>query len=480
MSSVTPAQTPATQATGPVLTLEEAIQLGVRNNPTHLQTRSARGRAGTQLRATYGNFLPSVSSSISSSFRSGGSEIVAGQQFGSASDILGTSYGVNINATYGVGTFLGPRQARAALDAAESDVRRSEQSTRATIMTQYLNVLQAQAQSMLQDTLVINAQAQVDLNRARQQVGALTTLDVRNAEVQLGRQQVAALRARTNIEIQMLILFQQMGVDKPEGVRLVTTFPVTEPSLQLPELLDMARRMNPTLNAARSRETSANVSVATARSQWIPTLSFSTRFSGYTNKMADLDPQLAQQAAGFAASRRSCFTTDSIRSGAGLSPLGNCDRFVFTDEMAQSLRSENSRYPFDFTADPFGYQISLSLPIFNNFRREQQIQDAALQRNDARYQVRATELQLTTDVTTQYRNLTTAYQTFRLNEQNQSAARQALDLAQERYRVGANTFLDVTTARSAFEQAATDLIVSIYDFHRTYAALEAAVGRPLR
>jgi outer membrane protein len=68
----------------------------------------------------------------------------------------------------------------------------------------------------------------------------------------------------------------------------------------------------------------------------------------------------------------------------------------------------------------------------------------------------------------------------RLNEQNQQAARQALELAQERYRVGANTFLDVTTARSTFEQAATDLINSIYEFHKAYAALESAVGRPLR
>ena len=56
----------------------------------------------------------------------------------------------------------------------------------------------------------------------------------------------------------------------------------------------------------------------------------------------------------------------------------------------------------------------------------------------------------------------------------------ALSLAQERYRVGANTFLDVTQSRAEYERAQTDLINAIYEFHRSFAALENAVGRPLR
>jgi outer membrane protein len=178
--------------------------------------------------------------------------------------------------------------------------------------------------------------------------------------------------------------------------------------------------------------------------------------------------------------RRSCLTQDSVRAGAGLTPIGNCDRFLFTDGAAAALRARNDQYPFDFTKNPFGYQIGLSLPLFNGFRREQQIQDAQAYRNDARYQVRAQELRTNTEVATAYRNLTTAYQTVRLQEQNQQAARQALDLAQERYRVGANTFLEVTQARSEYETAATSLINAIYDFHKAFAELERAVGRPLR
>jgi outer membrane protein len=475
------AQQPEPQPSGPVLTLEEAVQLALRNNPTHLQSTTQRGRAGTALRSAYGTLLPTLSSDAGMSFRAGGTEQFAGQTIGASSDVVSSSYGLSLTANYSAASIMEPRRARANLDAAEASVTASGQTTRNLIAQQYLTALQAQARAALADTLLTNVQAQLELARARQQVGAATALDVRTAEVQVGRQQVALLQARNSVEIETLRLFQQIGLEKPDGVRLTTTFPMAEPTLQLQELLDMARRANPSLNAARSRENAANVGVAVARSRWIPSVGFRTGWSGFTQKQTNIAPTLAQAQQSLAGQRRSCYTTDSIRVGAGLAPIGgDCDRFVFTPDLEAALRAENDRYPFDFTKSPFNYSVGVSLPIFDGFRREQQIQDAQFARNDARYARRAEELRINTDVTSAHRNLTTAYQTVRINEQNQQAAREALELAQTRYRVGATTFLEVTQSRATFEQAATDLINSIYDFHKAYAVLEAAVGRPLR
>ena len=61
-----------------------------------------------------------------------------------------------------------------------------------------------------------------------------------------------------------------------------------------------------------------------------------------------------------------------------------------------------------------------------------------------------------------------------------AAARDALYLAEERYKVGAATFVDVTDARAAYERAENDRIGAVYDYHKAFAALENAVGRPLR
>lgn len=468
------------QPSGPVLTLEEAINLALRNNPQHLQQISARSRSGTALRSAYGALLPSVDSRVGFTFREGGSELAFGQQFGSPSDILSSNYSIGLGVTYSLASFMQPRAAHANLNAAEADVTASAQAIRAAVAQQYLRVLQAQATAALQDTLVANAQTQLELDRARQQVGAATILEVRQSEVQVARTQVAQLRARNDVEIQLLTLFQQIGVERPEGVRLVTEFPVTEPTFQLDDLLAMAQEANPALGAARARESASSVNVAVARSQWLPRLSFSTGWSGYSQKSTNLDFEIARAQAGADASRRSCLTTDSIRVGAGLAPRGNCPSGVLSPEEISAMRAANDQYPFDFQKSPFSYSIGISLPIFDGFRREEQIQNAESARNDARYRRREQELRLTTEVTTAYRNLLTAHQEIRMNEQAHQAARDALDLAQERYRVGAATYVEVANARGNFEQAATDLINSIYNFHTLFAQLEAAVGRPLR
>lgn len=479
-ASATAAAQGQTQAGGPILTLEEAVQLSLRNNPAYQQSLSARNRSGASLRTAYGSLLPGVSSSFTGSFREGGQEIFGGQAFGAASDRLSSNYNIGVSASYNVRSLLQPSAARASLTASEADVSRSAAQTRAAVATQYLNVLQAQATAALQDTLLANAQAQLDLNRAREQVGATTSLEVRRSEVQVGQARVGVLRERNNYENQLQRLFQEMGIDRMEGVRLTTTFPITEPAVQLNELMEMARRSNPALLAAEARQHAADVSVRQARGSYLPTLSFNTGFSGNSLQETNIDPSIAQARLSAESSRRSCLTTDSIRLGAGLAPRGTCDQIAFTDADAAAMRAANEQFPFKFNKSPFGYSVTLSLPIFNGFQREEQIQAAASQRNDARYAVRAQQLQMATEVSTAHRNLLMQYQTVQLQEQNRTTAEQALQLAQERYRVGASTFVDVTQARADFERASTDYINATYEFHKAYAELERAVGRPLR
>lgn len=471
----------AQSANGPVLTLEEAIQLAVKNNPTYLQSTTGRSRAGAAMRSAYGSLLPTVRTSVGSGYREGRQQFFAGQAFGSTSDVLSSSGDVSVDATYSRATLLGVKQQRANLDAAEADVTSAAATLRANVITQYLNVLQAQARAAFQDTLLVSTQAQLDLARARQQVGAASTLDVRRAEVQVGQQRVAKLREQNTFELEKLRLFQQMGVEQPADVRLTTSFGVEEPTVQLAQVLDMARRMNPAVLALHSRQRAADLSVSSARSSYLPTVSFQTGVSGFSQQLTDVSGQIADARGNAVNQQRSCFSQDSLRRGAGLSSIAAvCNQIAFTPAQEKLLRDSNAQWPFKFTRSPINFGVNLSLPIFDGFQREQRVQEALAQRNDAAYRLRDAELRLTADVTSAHRTLTTAYQTVRLQEQNSQTAREALLLAQERFRVGANTFVELTQARSDFERAETDRINAIYDFHKAYAALEGAVGRQLR
>ena len=65
-------------------------------------------------------------------------------------------------------------------------------------------------------------------------------------------------------------------------------------------------------------------------------------------------------------------------------------------------------------------------------------------------------------------------------EQTARTARTALTLAEEKYKTGTTTLLDLIQARDAFNRAETGRINAIFDFQRIFSQLEAAVGRPLR
>jgi outer membrane protein len=247
------------------------------------------------------------------------------------------------------------------------------------------------------------------------------------------------------------------------------------------QLMDMARKSNPTLQGYQSRQQAAQEGVRTARSAYTPTLSLGAQFGGYTNQYKNADLLVGQAQASALSSKASCFATDSLRRGAGLPAItSKCNAIDFTPAQAAAIRDGNKVYPFEFTSSPYNLSLTFSLPLFDKFGREQRMQEAQVARDNARYDVRKQELQLAADVRSAWTSLNAAFRTVRLQDQNAAAAQEALTLAQERYRVGASTFVDLVQARNDYERASTDRISAIYDYHRAWAALETAVGRPLR
>jgi outer membrane protein len=479
-----PAPSPAQDSTatrGVPLTLDEAISLARRNNPVFLAQANDRGPADAAVRSARGAFLPSADASFGARYQQGGQQVFNGLSFSNSSATRQSSYNLGLNYRINSATFVNPKAAVANRNAVEADINGSSEQLRATVTQQYLTVLQAQARASLQDTLVSTAQLQLDLAKAKLAVGSGTILDVRSAEVALGRAQVALLTEQNNVEVEKLRLFQQMGVPQPAGVVLTTEFRLDAPQFSLDSLLDLARRANPAIVALRSRERAADLNTRVAKAAYTPTLSLRTGWGGNSYQYADPNFLVNQARAGALSSFASCMTSDSIRAGANLQPRGcTGPQYTFTDAEAQAIRDNNNQFPFRFNRSPFALTAQLSIPVFDNFQREERVQVAEANRDDAMYQVKAKDLALTADVTQAYLTLMTAVKTVQLNQQNAQKAQEELAFAEERYKVGAATFLDVTTSRGTYEQALIDRVNSVYDFHKSYAALENAVGRPLR
>ena len=470
---------PAAQR-GTPLSLDEAIAVARRNNPVFQSQMNARRTADAAVRSARGAYLPSASLSFGGRYQQGGQQYYNGAALGANSNAIQGNYGLNLNYNVNSATFIQPKAAVAQRDAVEADITGSAEQLRAVVTQQYLTVLQAQARSALQDTLVITASTQLDLAKAKVAVGSGTILDVRRAEVALGQTQVALLTARNNVEVERLHLFQQMGVAQQGPVSLTTDFPIIAPTMSLDSLLDLARRQNPAILALRSRERAAELNTRVAKAAYTPTLSMSTGFGGTSYQYTDPNYLVSQTMNGLAQAQASCFQQDSIRVRVGLAS-SNCGGpgYTLTDSQIAAIRASNGQF-FRYTKTPFGLSAQLSLPVFDNFAREERVQRAIVDREDAAANVRAKDLALTADVTQAYLTVITAAQTAALQEQNAAKAKEEVAFAEERYRVGASTFLDVVTSRGTYEQALIDRVNAVYDYHKAFAALENAVGRPLR
>lgn len=469
----------AAQSQAPsTLTLDEAIQLARRNNPTFLQTVNARRAADAQVRTAYGSLLPGINAQLSGRYQQSGQQFVQGVGLRNESDIMQGNYFIGANYTLNSDILFQPRLARANREAAEADVTGNAELLRATVTQQYLTVLQAQARAALQDTLIATARAQLELAKARQAVGSGTILDVRQAEVALGQAEVNALQQQNLARVQLLRLFQQLGIQRPDSVSLTTRFSVTPVTFNLDSLKQIAKQHNPALEALRSRERAASTNVRARQGSYLPTLSLSTGLGGNASQFTDAEFLIARAHQNQAFDFAQCSSMDSLRASAGLPSLSCASEFpILTAADEAAIRSSNN---FSWTKAPRSFSAFISLPIFDNFQREQRLQEAQYQRDNARFSVRARELQTEADVVEAYLNVQTAIRTIELQAVNAQRAREQVAFAEERYRVGAATFLDVTTARSQSEQAQIDHLNAIYDYHRQFAALENAVGRPLR
>ena len=473
------------------LTLSEAIAQARAHSPAYLRARAAADPANVAVRNAYASFIPTVDASAGFGYTGSGQSQFGGTFFSQTSPSYNSSYDLSLSWRLNGQVLTAPGLQKATRRATAMDISAAGVNLTTGITVQYLTTLQAQAQ---RDVAVQQLQRDttfLKLAQARYQVGQATLIDVRQAEVTLGNAQVALLQAEQAANDAKLELLRQMGVTAPEdvaGLALTDSFNVVEPTYNLGNLLTTARDQNPTLRAAEARASAAGSGVAAARSEYFPTLSFNAGWSGFTQQFTNTG-LLIQQAQGSATGQlQSCQEDNLIRAGlttplppidcysqAGLTPTGSLDPTVIN-----GIESNNNVFPFHYTGQPFRANLTVSLPIFTGFSRSLHIAQARAQREAADQTVREQQLQVRTTVQSRYLGLQTSYRAISVQAANRSAARDQLQLAQDRYRLGSGTALELADAQNAVTKAEADYVNSIYDYHKAVAQLEAAVGRPLR
>lgn len=471
----------------PALSLEQAIEVARTTNPGYLQSRNDGALADWNVRQAWGQLMPSVTAGGGVSWQGSGETQLPGSLtlgdlgFSDQPSYYGSSYSLGLNYSLDWATILGPKQNKANRAATLAGINAAEANLVGQVTTAYVELLRQQESVRISALQLENAQFNLRLAEGQLAVGQATPIDVGQAEVQVGRAEVAALQARNRVTTSRMRLLQLMGLRVDQDFEATTAFELSPPTWDLETLSDMAVRDNPELRRRRFSAQSASIGVSSAKSAYMPSLSINTGWSGFTREASSTDFQIQQAQASVASQIASCVRTNDLysRLASPLPPI-DCGQIAFTDEQRNAIISSNDQFPFNFVGSPPTLRLNVSVPIFTGLSRQRNLEAARVQRDDLEHQVREQELAIQADLAIGLENVRTAYESALLEERNRTLAEQQLNLARERYQLGAITFVELVDAQTVLAQAEADRVNAVFAYHDSVTNLETLVGASLR
>ncbi len=464
------------------LALEDALELARQNNPDYLSQENDLVSSRWSVRSAYGDLLPSASASMGMGYTASGERRFGTVGLGEQPAMYSSNYSLGMSYTLNGARILEPGRARAQQRATEARVAGAGNQLEANVSQAYLAVLQADA-ALVQAVQEVDRTAEhIRLAQARLEVGTGTTLDVLRAEVQHGQAEVRVVQAENAAAAERLSLGRLIGVSLSEDIELTTSFDLFEPYWDRDEVVRLAVANNPVLQAARAQQDATRTGMHVARSEYLPSISANVNLRGDLAQAASIDPLVQGDLDQIARNRQGCLDQNAMRVAAGLAPntcADHTDPAVRT-QLEDQYRAQHSGFPFGWRSQPLAASLTISLPLFTGLNRQQRMEEANIAVQNARHAVRSEELRVEAEAEMFLRNASSAFRTARLQARVRETAAEELRLAEERFRSGMATSVEVTDAQANLSEAERAEIAAIYDYHQSLAALEALVGTGLR
>ena len=422
----------AATAGGPY-TMEQCIQIALQNNP---QIEIARKQVEVQEAALFGTYtsvMPTLNATIMGANRTTSGDrdiIVEGVVLREAPGSTRTNYrnGVflNMNLYNGGRNWNSIRQARQESESEEFAQNSTENDVVVNVKTGYYNLLRAlRLKEVTEENVRLNEE-QLRRTQSMYEIGSVARVEVLQTTAQLGaarinlrNQENAVFQARAQLANVMGIGSSEVFeiVDPLEGGALDTTA-----LMSLQDALRLANLTNPAIQRDEGRIRSAMLGTKIARGLLWPTVSGNIGYS---------------------------------RTGVR-----------FQDVYGTYDKNWN-----------LSFGVNLSLPILNGTQTYADISRAQAQQLIAEETLRQTRRTTSLTIRNALLDLETAQEVITLSNDNIVASEESLRLAEERYRVGSGTLLEVFTAQEALVRAKSDLAGAQYDYLIAQATLDGALGK---
>ncbi len=410
------------------MTVEDAIRIGLQNNYDILIARNTADIAQNNTGKGIANFLPVIDSSGNYRYDASNEETGAPTSFGN-SDTRSWSSQLSLNWTLfdGFRMFADKRRFDELALAGTQQSRNSIEITVVNIMRAFFNLVQQeQLLDVARNTRDIS-RTRLDREEVRRSLGGASSTDLLNARVNFNNDQSTLLDQQLAVTIarkDLNILLARNPLT-PVSVKKIIDIPGF--TLPMEQVLELSKKQNSALKAARHNRQVADESVKVAESAFWPRLSLSGNY-GYTD--------------------RSLF-------GSDIGPVA--DRTRRTIEASAGL--------------------VLSFNLFNGNVDRINYQNARLDALNSKLALNNIENEIAGLVQEKFSTLQKRLEKVTLEEQNTVTAKQNMELQKERYATGASDSLDFRDAQVNLNRAQTTLIIARFQARIALLEIQQLIGQ---
>ena len=450
-----------------VWTLQRCLEHALEHNLQLQQAELGIVRGALAETSAKGAFLPNLNASSSYGVNIGQRIDPFTNQF--ASDAVQSSnYGMSSGLTLfnGFQNHLNLRRARLGLELAQTNVEIAQNNVALSLASAYLNVL---FQKEFLTIAQLNAEAtgrQVDRVQKLVNAGAAAESDLYDVLAQQAADQSSVVSAENGVTIAKLALAQLLQLSGSEADNLDVAPPSDDliEATQLPLSADaaVAFALNafPDMKAAELQVTDAYLGLDLAKAQRMPRITGSYSVgSGYSQNRQTLVSDPVTQDVTIETVEGILLTTPAVIQDGEFATMSFQDQF--TNNLNQSIF------------------FSLSLPIFNGFGIETNIDRAEVDVLSAQLAKEQTAQSLTQTVEQSWADARAAQRTFEANDRALEAATLAMTNAEARFEAGAISALEYADARTRLDNARINALRTQYDFVFKTRILDFYLGRPL-
>ncbi|MCK5076641.1 MAG: TolC family protein [Calditrichia bacterium] len=413
-------------------TLKECVKFAVANNPTLKNAWYDMKMAENSKLAGYSGWLPTISGqSYASKSESGPTSYLAGEYVGEGFPGLDSvrttnnfAYSASLNwnlLDVGV-SYYNIKKAKTDYQGKVAGYQNQLQQTILSIVEKYYDLVKQQKLLTAKNRAVERSEEQDRRAKTMYELGATAKVDMLRAKVNLGNDKMAFLQQKNALENAKHQLNLAMGREPLTPINVSDELRPTLSMEDVSKLKEQLEISNPSLKNLKLALTSSNYNKKISFGSMLPNVAFFARWSRNVPNM---------------------------------------------DGMFKDFDREYNH----------SYGLSLNVNLFNGFRDHVNHQNAKIAEKMAQENFRQQKQQLLSQLKYYYNQFNTFKEIRETNLLNIQAAQEEYKLADERFKIGSGTSLELRDAQVRLSDAEQLLIESDYQLVLTKNQIQALLGR---